>query len=156
MIYTPPPFFCQLCLACEHAAGCHHCRQHVREGGRDEGAAEEADGGGRRRGHDRRLVGAGGREGAGSLRLERLQAGVQAGAGGRAEAAGHHVVPPVRRQRRRRRQHPDPAVGAGRRQKQPRHLLHQPEWADEHRVSHAWSGRPASLPWENCHSGQLT
>jgi len=53
MIYLS--FFSQL-LASGHAAGCHHCGQHVREGGPDEGAAEEADEGGRRRGHDRRLV----------------------------------------------------------------------------------------------------
>ena len=143
-------------MASGHAAGYHHCRQHVREGGRDKGATEEADGGRRRWGHDRRLVGAGGGEGAGGLRLERLQAGLQAGAGGRAQAASHHVVPPVRWQRRRRRQHPDPTVGAGRRRGQSRHLLHQPGRGEEHRVSHSWSGRPASLPWKNCHSGQLT
>ena len=105
-------FFRSSCV--EHVAGYHHRQQHLREGRRDKGAAAEAGGGRRRRGHDRRLVGAGGREGARGLRLERLQAGVQAGAGGRAEAAGHHVMPPVRRQCRRRRQHPDPTVGAGR------------------------------------------
>ena len=82
-------FFRSSCV--EHVAGYHHRQQHLREGRRDKGAAAEAGGGRRRRGHDRRLVGAGGREGARGLRLECLQAGVQAGAGGRAEAAGHHV-----------------------------------------------------------------
>ncbi|XP_024312658.1 uncharacterized protein LOC100831927 isoform X2 [Brachypodium distachyon] len=115
------------------------------------GAAAAAARGRRGRRDGGRVVGHRGARRAGAVRVARVQGAVPPGAGGRAQAAGHHVVPRLRRQRRRRRQHPDPGVGPGSRGGGPGRVLHEPRRGQEPGVPHHRRRRPSPVPRQNCH-----